>query len=137
MKGVRQCEQLVSDGEKLVRYSSLTLWSNAKHEYFQSLKEYCSFYNETKQFLSDHYNRNEMISERLEKLPEIPFDDYSGEKGARQFLTTILLYIFFPIAFLMLIKPTRYMNTTKDKVHQANRLLSSISFLIQASGEMN
>ena len=129
----RQCEYLKTKGDEIARTSSWVLWSWDKSDYFMKLRDYCKFHKEIKDFLTTHYTDNDLILVRVKQLPDIDFKDYSGEQmGWRTAVTGILLYIFFPLAYLWMYRAIRYINRTRQQIYQAGGLYSSIAFLLKA-----
>jgi hypothetical protein len=86
-----------------------------------------------KDYLYSNYQNNTMINERIIKLPEIEFVDYSDDDGSLKFFFKVAFgYIFFPVMYVYRIREVRYFNRTKDKIYESNRYYSSIAFLLKA-----
>ena len=130
---VRSCEYLAEEGDKIAKTSITILWTREKNQYYEKIKDYCSLHKEMKDYLYSNYQNNTMINERIIKLSEIEFVDYSDDDGSLKFFFKVAFgYIFFPVMYVYRIREVRYFNRTKDKIYESNRYYSSIAFLLKA-----
>ncbi len=134
---IRVCEYLNLQGEEIVKYSSWVLWGRGSINYFMSLKEYCSFYNEMKVFLNEKKSGNKILSDKINELPKIEFKNYSSDyEDWKSYLILFLRSVFFPVAYIWMWSGMKYIENTKEKIYSANRTFSSIAFLIKAQNAM-
>lgn len=130
---LRQCEYLRVQGQEIAKTSGFVMFTLDRDEYFAKLRDYLAFYQEIKAFMEKQEWNNELISERVEQLPNIPYEDFSfsGQTWVI-WITLLFLYLLFPLAYIMLFRGVNYVDSTRSKIHQATATLSSIAFLLKA-----
>jgi hypothetical protein len=116
---------ICSSGEDITNTSNLILFSSKRNLFFKKLGEYLKFYSDLKVSLLKHYKNDKVLFEKIKKLPDINFEDYSIPK-----LTQIILMLALPIGAIIFLLQMNYLKETKNKIKEAIEIYSEVMEII-------
>ena len=116
---------ICSSGEDITKTSNLIFFSFRRNLFFKKLGEFLKFYSDLKVSLLKHYQNDKVLLEKIKKLPDINFKDYSIPK-----LLQIILMIALPIGAIIFLFQMNYLKETKRKINEAINIYSEVISII-------
>ncbi|MEO1452071.1 MAG: hypothetical protein AAFV07_21240, partial [Bacteroidota bacterium] len=127
---VRQCQYLQSEGKQVIELSSSRSMGYA--DFFDRLRGYIQFHMEMKEWLQTHCGHDELIMERVLKLPDIVFEDHSFRPDSLKTWLRVIVGAFIgPLERYLNREANQYVEKTVDQIHQNNTLYGSLAVLIR------
>lgn len=101
----------IKDGEEIEHVGFGILLSFKRNIFFAHLGNYIHFYNSLKTTLQNRYKNKKSITNSLEKIPNLHFEDHSIPT-----ITHFVLLTTFPISFILFLIQWNYIKEIKKKL---------------------
>ncbi len=102
---------LINDKDKFERVSVSILFSFQRNYFFTYLSNYIKLYNEVKGKLKSHYSTNDKMSNSINAIPDLHFENY-----ALDIVTQFALMASIPLTFPIFILQWNYIKKIKKKI---------------------
>ncbi len=127
---------MVKGGDRILREDAFTFgpaWMN--RGFTNDLSYYLKQYNLVREYLHNQFSDENTMLKRVEKLPEIPFKDFSFKTNLLNLLVSLLAILIFPLGLFHMFRVWRYVKKTKGQIGNASSVFVDISTLIREPEE--
>ncbi len=116
---------ICSSGEDITYTSNLILFSFKRNVFFKKLGEFLKFYSDLKISLLKDYQNDKVLYDKLKKLPDIKYENYSIS-----ILIFLLLIFTLPLSIIIFLFQMSYLKETKKKIKEAIEIYSEVISII-------
>jgi len=124
----RQFQQIQVSCKDIIKEDGIVL----NGQFYTKLEEFIKFYDEIKRFLEKAYEKDELLSAKINDLPQIKFKNYDNPFTFKTILHGIYYVFLPPLLLLPFYRKYRYVARTKSSLRDLSDKISSIEFLLKS-----